>query len=360
MTCDHRLLSAYRDAQLSSDERYLVDRHLKECGDCRRDLQGMVRVGQVIRSMPWEPVPARIGYEVRRKIAEREAARRQPLSLGGFARAFAPAAAVASVALSVVLVLRPGMGETPLGVPSPASQTTETTPAIEPIVAARPPATEPGERAGAAAPAPTAIAQRPGNPISDVGRATAPSAASAGLPDKTVAPGAPNVPSLAAALATQGVAPAMPQPIGRLFSARQSLREQLGAPLPGSRTVTILEQSFQGGLAIWRSDTREIYVMRRQGGTWSRYQDQSRPGEQIAIDAAPPPGALVPTGGFGTLWRTRPEVKSRLGWAVYEPRGSGGTIQAFEHGMVVWSPHGMLYVLTYDGRWRTFADAAPV
>ena len=152
----------------------------------------------------------------------------------------------------------------------------------------------------------------------------------------------------------------MQRPIGRLYNARQPLREQLGQPLPGSRTVTLLEQSFQGGLAIWRSDTREIYVLRREGGTWTRYQDQSRPGEKIAVDVAPPPGALVPAGGFGALWRTSPEVKSRLGWAVYEPRGSGGTIQAFERGLVVWSPHGLLYVLTEDGNWRTFADASPV
>jgi hypothetical protein len=152
----------------------------------------------------------------------------------------------------------------------------------------------------------------------------------------------------------------MPRPISRLYNARQSLHDQLGKALPGSRTVTLLEQSFQGGLALWRSDTREIYVLRREGGTWTKYQDQSRLGGSIAVDVAPPPGALVPAGGFGALWGTRPEVKSRLGWAVYEPRGSGSTIQAFEHGLVVWSPHGLLYVLTDDGRWRTFADASPV
>jgi hypothetical protein len=28
--------------------------------------------------------------------------------------------------------------------------------------------------------------------------------------------------------------------------------------------------------------------------------------------------------------------------------------------MVVWTPHGLVYVLTNDGHWRTFADAAPM
>lgn len=352
MTCDSGLLSSYRDAQLSSDERYLVERHLQECADCRRELQDMVRIGQVIRSMPWEPVPTSVGREVRRKIAEREAARRQPLRIGGYARAFAPAAAFASVALSLVLVLRPGAGEAPLRLPSPAAVSSETasTPrlAAEPAPAASQPVVQ------------APVVERPGNPISDAGRSTTPSAANSSLPDKTVAPGVPNVPSLASALAAPDAAPAMPQAINRLYSSRQALRDQLGEALPGSRTVTLLEQSFQGGLAVWRSDTREIYVLRREGGTWARYQDQSHPGENPTIDASPPPGALVPAGGFGTLWRTKPEVKSRLGWAVYEPRGSGSTIQAFEHGLVVWSPHGLLYVLTDDGRWRTFADASPV
>ena len=69
MTCDRHLLSAYRDAQLSSDERFLVERHLNECADCRRELQGMMRIGQVIRSLPWVPAPTSIGRELRRKIA---------------------------------------------------------------------------------------------------------------------------------------------------------------------------------------------------------------------------------------------------------------------------------------------------
>ncbi|MDP8921508.1 MAG: anti-sigma factor [Chloroflexota bacterium] len=350
MTCDRRLLSSYRDAQLSADERYLVDRHLRECPECRRDLQGMVRIGQVIRSLPWEPAPASIGREVRRKIAEREAARRRPLPLGGYARAFAPAAAFASVAVALLMVLRPGVVEGPLGLSSPAVVASAPASAASRPVASQ--SAAPGD-------VPVPPTGRPGNPISDVARATASGAASASLPDKTAAPSAPTVPSLASTLTTPDAEPALAPPISRLIAARPSLGQQLGQPQPGSRTVTLLEQSFQGGLAIWRSDTREIYVLRREGGTWAQYKDQSRPGAKITVDVPPPPGALVPAGGFGALWLAKPEVKSRLGWAVYEPRGSGGTIQAFEHGLVVWSPHGLLYVLTEDGRWRTFADASP-
>jgi hypothetical protein len=143
MTCDRRLLSSYRDAQVSGHERYLVERHLQECADCRRELQGMVRVGQAIRSMAWEPVPTSIGHEVRRKIAERESARRRPLPVGGFARAFAPAAAFASVALSLVLVLRPGVGEAPLPLPSTGAVTSETGSVPADVPASQPVASQP-------------------------------------------------------------------------------------------------------------------------------------------------------------------------------------------------------------------------
>ena len=155
-------------------------------------------------------------------------------------------------------------------------------------------------------------------------------------------------------------AAAVPAPIGRFYSSHEEVRDLLGEAQPGSRTVTLLEQSFQGGLAIWRSDTREIYVLRRDGNTWSAHADTWQPGDPISVDAPPPPGAMVPAGGFGTVWRTTPEVQKRLGWAVYEPRGSGGSIQTFERGMVVWTPHGLIYVLTNDGRWRTYADATPM
>jgi len=151
-----------------------------------------------------------------------------------------------------------------------------------------------------------------------------------------------------------------PEPIARLYNTNKQVHDLLGSASPGSRTVTLLEQSFQGGLAILRSDTREIYVLGRNGNTWSVHPDTWRPGEEIAVDASPPPGAMVPAAGFGSIWRSTPEIKNRLGWAVYEPRGSGGSIQTFEHGLIVWTPHGFLYVLSDDGRWRTYPDASPL
>ncbi|MCC6176827.1 MAG: zf-HC2 domain-containing protein [Chloroflexi bacterium] len=373
MTCDRRVLSYYRDCELSPEERYEVDRHLSECAECTSALRGNVRLAQTIRSLPVETPPPTLQRDVWRAIYEQELSRRHRTPLGGLVRTFGPAVAAASLAVSVMVAFRPGAVEAPsqpIVVAPAASESSARVAAVNPS-AGRPPAPANPSTDHPAAPDPAvrensavagdvkeiSVPAVTGNPVV-TGRdalADAPSpplkppfqvsAASSDL----LAPGSP----------TQSER-AVPGPIARLYNANAQVREMLGAAAPGSKTVTLLEQSFQGGLAIWRSDTRDIYVLRRQESRWTEYQSGVQAPGVSSLNLAPPPGALVPTGGFGTLWFTRPEVKARLGWAVYEPRGSGGTVQTFEHGVVIWSPHGLLYVLTDDGHWRTFADAASV
>jgi len=329
MTCDPRLLSYYRDGVLSSDDRYELEEHLRECADCTASLRGLMRLAQVVRSLPMEPVSPALRENMYRLVAAREQQRRrQPIRIGGLARTLAPAAMAASIAVSALVAFRPGALDL-------ASR-----PA--PVTVMAPAAVGQG-----------VIAQSPGGSAE----------ASANLPKTTPASGAlvrgPVVDQNGGGLPTTFVNPAAtPDPIGRFYGANRQVRDLLGAPSPGSRTVTLLEQSFQGGLAIWRSDTRDIYVLRRDGGIWSVHPDTWRPGDRISVDTSPPPGALVPAASFGAVWRSTPEIKSRLGWAVYEPRGSGGSIQTFERGMIVWTPHGLIYVLSNDGHWRTYPDAS--
>lgn len=335
MTCDPRLISYYRDGALSLDERYEFEGHLRGCDECTAHLRGLMRLAQVVRSLPMEPVSPALRHDVRRLVADREQERRQPIRLAGIGRALAPAAVAASIAVSALVVFRPGALDlanrpvtAPVAVTAPA-------PADPPSVqTAQAPAAAPAAPRTAGSSRGSLASKPPLQAVSDSGAGN--------LPVSIVNPAV------------------VPEPIARLYSTNQQVREQLGEASPGSKTVTLLEQSFQGGLAIWRSDTRQIYVLRRDGNTWSVHSDTWRPGDRIAVDSQPPPGAMVPAGGFGSVWRSTPEIKSRLGWAVYEPRGSGGTIQVFEHGLVVWTPHGLLYVLSDDGRWRTFPDASPL
>ena len=329
MTCDPRLLSHYRDGTLSPDERYEVDVHLSECSECTVALRGLMRLAQVIRSMPMVATPPSVRHNVYASLRTRKQEARRPSLLTGLGRSMAPAAVAAAVAVSALVVFRPGAVEQP-NRPAPVAVSTDG--------AAGQPAVEPA--------APVASAPQ------DASRGPA-----TGAPSRHLPVSQDGVGSLPIKIVNPAV---VPEPIARLYYAKPQVRELLGEASPGSRTVTLLEQSFQGGLAIRRSDTREIYVLRREGNTWSVHQDTWRPGDRISVDAAPPPGAMVPAAGFGSIWRSTPEIKTRLGWAVYEPRGSGGSIQTFERGMIVWTPHGLLYVLSNDGRWRTFPDASPL
>ena len=338
MTCDPRLISYYRDGALSLDQRYQLESHMRECKECAAELRGLMRLAQVVRSLPMEPVSQMLRHDVKRAIAAREQERRerQPIRLAGIGRALAPEAVAASVAISALVVFRPGaldLATRPVSAPAVGIAPAAAVPAV-----AQP---EQVPSSGAAVSPRTAgnpvgsyVAKPPLQPISEYNPGS--------LPIKIVNPAV------------------VPEPIARLYSNNAQVRAMLGEASPGSKTVTLLEQSFQGGQAIWRSDTRQIYVLRREGNTWSVHSDTWRPGDRITVDGPPPPGALVPAGGFGSVWRSTPEIKSRLGWAVYEPRGSGGSIQMFEHGLVVWTPHGLLYVLSDDGRWRTFPDASPL
>jgi hypothetical protein len=314
MTCDPKLLSYYRDGALGLPQRYEVECHLATCASCTSELRGLMRLAQTIRSLRVEPVDPGLGTELRRKIAVRESERRRA-PLGGLGRVVAPVAVAASIAVSLVVSFGPG-GFDPLGTRVPAPVAANIAVPANPSSAAN---------VGVARP-PIPVT---GNPVASL------------APDATE------------------VAP-VPAPIARLYGSNRQVRDLLGQALPGSKTVTLLEQSFQGGLAIWRSDTREIYVLRRDGNAWSTHADTWHPGDKISVDTSPPPGAMVPAGSFGSVWVSTPDVKKRLGWAVYAPRGSGGLIQTFEHGIVVWTPNGLLYMLSSDGRWQTFPDAPSI
>jgi hypothetical protein len=293
-----------------------------------------MRLAQVVRSLPMEPVSPTLRENVYRMVALQEQEQRDVNPFAGIGRALAPAAVAAALAVSALVVFRPGALDL-------ASR-----PATAPIAVST--------EASGSQPQ-TGSVQAPTGAVQTTARSSAPGALPSKPSFQAVAESNPG------SLPINIVNPAVvPEPIARLYGANDQIRELLGAAYPGSRTVTLLEQSFQGGLAIWRSDTREIYVLRRDGNTWSAHPDTWRPGDRISVEGPPPPGALVPAGGFGSVWRSTPEIRGRLGWAVYEPRGSGGSIQTFENGLIVWTPHGLLYVLSNDGRWRTFPDASPL
>ena len=79
MTCDPRLLSYYRDGALSFEERYELEDHLRECPECTAELRGLMRLAQVVRSLPMEPVSPTLRQDFNRLLAERQAEQRLSL-----------------------------------------------------------------------------------------------------------------------------------------------------------------------------------------------------------------------------------------------------------------------------------------
>lgn len=86
--------------------------------------------------------------------------------------------------------------------------------------------------------------------------------------------------------------------------------------------VQLAEQVFQDGRMFWIRHTRQIWVMVNgpsgsSGGDWYCFNDTFVEGEAETDPAlVPPEGLIQPRRGFGKLWRTHPELKDGLGWAM--------------------------------------------
>ncbi len=92
--------------------------------------------------------------------------------------------------------------------------------------------------------------------------------------------------------------------------------EHLASVCPLTRShVWAAYQPFEGGQMVWRSDTREIYVL-YSDGDYETYVDTWQEGESVVIAGTPPHGLQAPVRGFGKLWTNQPDVRERLGWAI--------------------------------------------
>jgi len=88
-------------------------------------------------------------------------------------------------------------------------------------------------------------------------------------------------------------------------------------------TVQIAEQLFEHGRMFWVRHNRQIWVMvdvpdpTFPGGDWFCYNDTFVEGEpETDPSLTPPEGLYQPRRGFGKLWRTHPDLKAALGWAM--------------------------------------------
>ncbi len=131
----------------------------------------------------------------------------------------------------------------------------------------------------------------------------------------------------------------------------------LNPPLVSAATF----QQFEKGFMLWVQQHGAIYVLYDSANfpRWQVYQDAFREGMPEADPAfgGGPAYTWQPRRGFGLVWRTLPDVRQRLGWAVSEWETPFTIqIQTGADGMIYMSePRGGIFNLSPDGSdWKRY------
>lgn len=160
-----------------------------------------------------------------------------------------------------------------------------------------------------------------------------------------------------------------PGGFGSIYLADLTLQAQLGCPItpPVASTGPGASQPFETGLMVWvggdAGGRGTIYVFNNGGGvlrtpdTYDPAVDPESGGEQ------PPPNLLEPVRGFGKVWRTAPDVRSKVGWATALEGGGTAITLNFERGMMMdISTRNDVLILfiqpsSADGTWRAVSGS---
>ncbi len=107
------------------------------------------------------------------------------------------------------------------------------------------------------------------------------------------------------------------------------------------------EEHFERGVMLWSKAEDRIYVLFDDGQqpAWVAYVDEWDEGEPESDPSiVPPPGLYQPVRGFGLVWRERPGVRDRLGWAVDPEWGYPMAIQRTSR-----PKYNLTYIRALDG-----------
>ena len=154
---------------------------------------------------------------------------------------------------------------------------------------------------------------------------------------------------------------------------------ELGCPTDVASPIEAAEQFFELGVMLWRGDVRTVYVLSSQGGSafysvgqstgfentkvsgaedpaWRSFPDSFQEGQPEYAGFTPPDERLQePVRGFGKVWREQLGGPSaRLGWATTYERRVWAAVQSFEHGLIIRTDTGRVYVLRGNGTWASY------
>ena len=108
---------------------------------------------------------------------------------------------------------------------------------------------------------------------------------------------------------------------------------------------------------IWVQQQRSIYTFydSARAPRWEVFQDSytdDQPETDPSLNAQAPPYTWQPRRGFGLIWRSKPGVRDRIGWAVREweePYAIQVQI-AMDGAIFLADPHGGIIGLQPGGR----------
>jgi hypothetical protein len=121
----------------------------------------------------------------------------------------------------------------------------------------------------------------------------------------------------------------------KLLQTNSDVRYKVGCPRRDESPLEAVQQAFEGGLMLWRGDTKQILATFSDQGRFAVFPDTYQ--DDPESELTPPEGRVAPVRGFGKLWRQNAGLQQRLGWALGPERGFHGAVQEFEHATLIWT-----------------------
>lgn len=250
----------------------------------------------------------------------------------------------------------------------PAAPTSTPTPTAE-NPADNPPADDGGAGDGSADPGdndpePTATPMptaTPTQPPAATPTPVAPTATPTQEPTATPTPVAPTatptpVPPTATPQPTATATPdtiAVSDAFGTVYWGSETVQSRLGAPTAWADDSGATELDFQHGAMILRDDIGWVFIL-ESSGIWEGHVFTSTNPPEPA--AGPDDGTWAPGGALGEAWVVD-ALEGRIGYALADYGTEFNTrVQKFEHGDMILSHSGQVYVLYGDGTWELYSS----
>jgi hypothetical protein len=144
---------------------------------------------------------------------------------------------------------------------------------------------------------------------------------------------------------------------GKLIQQDPDVRDRLGCAAKNENSLTAVEQVFERGHILQRTDNKTIVVTYFDSGQWASFPDTYQ-ANSPEPEVRTPDDLLAPKGALGKVWREQSGVRSRLGWAVGPERPFEGAVQDFRGGTIVWTgpEQWLLRVFYSDGNTLVVPD----